>query len=362
MIVLHYTPSIDLSSGGVGIYMQTLAKELGKLVELHIATHHDDHELQIENCTVHYLSKSYQAIPQFQQIINELHPDVVHSNTCWAPMASFAVNCAKKMNIPVVYSIHGMLEPWILNRHHWTRKVPALLLYQKKSLKNADVLLATAESERQNILKLGYNNQVEIVQNGVDIHDISIKKDWKKTNKIVFLSRIHPKKGIEFLIEAAAKLKSELTNQLFIIAGEGEDNYCRQLQTMAERQGVKGLFSFVGGVYGEEKWMLLRDADIVVLPTYSENFGIIVAEALASGTPVITTQGTPWQELESHHCGWWTEIGTEPLCKALKEYLNMNPDQLQQMGANGRQLVEDKYSTAIMARKMTELYESLTSR
>ena len=119
------------------------------------------------------------------------------------------------------------------------------------------------------------------------------------------------------------------------------------------------MISFCGGVYGEKKWELFRQADLFILPTYSENFGIVVAEALASGTPVITTKGTPWQELETEHCGWWTEIGSKPTIKALKSFLACTEKELEQMGTNGRQLIERKYSAKKMAEDMITLYQEV---
>ena len=134
MIILHYIPSIDRSSGGVGAYMQLLAKELGKLCKLHIVTHLSDNMLEIENAHLHFISKNWKpftkAKGEFIEILDTLHPDVFHTNCCWSPMSSKTVFWAKMKKIPCVYTPHGMLEPWILKRNHWTKKVPALFLYQ----------------------------------------------------------------------------------------------------------------------------------------------------------------------------------------------------------------------------------------
>ena len=110
---------------------------------------------------------------------------------------------------------------------------------------------------------------------------------------------------------------------------------------------------------GEEKWRVLREADLFVLPTHSENFGIAIAEALASGTPVITTKGTPWRDIENQHCGWWTEIGVEPTKEALRSFINMSESELETMGRNGRRLIEEKYSDTAIAKQMVNIYEKL---
>ena len=366
MKILHYIPSIDRTSGGVGAYMQLLTVELGKLVELHVVTHREDNPLELENCTVHYIPKnnnpfSAKGKKEFLRLLDEIRPDVFHTNCCWLPMSARTAIWAKRLGYKVVYTPHGMLEPWIMHRHYWTKKLPALLLFQKKGLEIADMVHSTADSEKQNLMQLGWNDNVTVISNCVQVEKIAVKESWERNKEILFLSRVHVKKGINFLIEAVACLKDQLQGYTVNIAGEGDDRYIGELKSLAERLGVADMVHFIGGVYGNCKWELLRNADLFVLPTHSENFGIVVAEALASGTPVITTKGTPWQELEEYKCGWWTEIGTAPTFNALKDFLQCSEAELEEMGRNGRRLVEEKYSTRKVAAAMAELYQKLQS-
>lgn len=362
MKILHYIPSIDRTSGGTTTYLQLLAKELGKRVELYIVTHASENPVEIENCQVYYIASLRhirEMKRQWMHWLDELEPDVVHVNTCWMPQCALVQQWAQRLGYKVVLSPHGMLEPWIMKRHYWTRKVPALLLYQRKAVRKADYLHATAESEKENLLRLGYNRNVAVVANGIDVEHIALKSTWKRNRQLLFLSRIHVKKGIEFLLEAVAMLKDDLQDYTVNIAGEGEAAYIEQLKAKAQSWGIGPLVRFCGGVYGDEKWKLFRQADLFVLPTYSENFGIVVAEALASGTPVVTTKGTPWEELNTCHCGWWTEIGTKPLAEVLKEFLSLDEKELEVMGRNGRKLVEEKYSAKKMAEDMVRVYENV---
>lgn len=370
MKIIHYIPSIDRASGGVGSYMQLLAAPLGLLVELHVVTHRSDNPLPLDNAQVHLVSTWHhpqRLRREWLQLLDEVRPDVVHMNTCWVPSCAMVQRWAQARGYRVVLTPHGMLEPWIMDRHRWTRKLPALWLYQREAVRCADLLHATAESERENLLALGWNNRISVVANGVDVEAIRMKQSWHRTGKILFLSRVHPKKGVEFLISALAEIGGERReergerNVQLLVAGEGEPSYIEELKTLAERLGVSDRVRFLGGVYGEEKWRLYREADLFVLPTHSENFGIVIAEALASGTPVVTTKGTPWQELASRHCGWWTEIGTQPTTEALTDFLRLSDDELEQMGRRGRQLVEDCYSTRKVARDMVDMYQRLSS-
>lgn len=359
MRVLHYLPSIDRSSGGVGSYMQLLAGELGKLVELHVVTHWSENMYGMENCRVHCVAEwrhLRRMKREWEALLNEIRPDVVHSNCCWMPGSALVQRWSQDKGYKVVLSPHGMLEPWIMRRHYWTKKWLALRLYQKTAVRNADCIHATAESENDNLLRLGWNSRISVVANGVDVGSIKMKTSWRRTGKILFLSRIHPKKGIEFLIEALAQVGGELQ---CLIAGEGEEKYIESLKVLASQLGVADRVHFLGGIYGEKKWSCFQEADAFVLPTYSENFGIVVAEALASGTPVITTTGTPWEELNTEHCGWWVGIGTDALVDALNAYLSLSEEELEVMGRNGRRLVEERYSSRKVAEDMLTLYQRL---
>lgn len=363
MKVLHFIPSIDRASGGTTAYMQLLATELGKRVELHVATRKSENMVEMKNCMVHCVGGTLLGgmKSEWARLLREIRPDVVHVNCCWMPECSLVQKWSQELSYKVVLTPHGMLEPWIIRRHYWTRKLPALLLYQKRAVKMADYIHSTAESERKNLLRLGYNKKIEVIANGIEVDDIEMKPTWTRNKEILFLSRVHVKKGINYLIEAVASMKDDLMGYKVNIAGEGDENYIDELRQMAERLGVADIFCFLGGVYGNEKWKLFRRADLFVLPTHSENFGIVVAEALACGTPVITTQGTPWQELEQYHCGWWTEIGTTPTTTALKQFARLTEAELQQMGRNGRRLVEEKYSSRKMAEDMVALYQKVVS-
>ena len=365
MKILHFIPSIDRKSGGVGAYMQLLSKELGKLCQLYIVTEKSENPLPIENANVITIPTGLRHFKNMKKewcnLLNEIKPDLVHINCCWQPQSAFTQKWAQQLGYKVILTPHGMLEPWIISRHYWTRKLPALLLYQKEAVVKADCIHATAESEKENILKLGYNNKIEVIANGIDIDSITMKSCWERNKNILFLSRIHVKKGIEFLLEAISSIKRQLIGYTINIAGEGDEDYILSLKKKADELGISDIVCFCGGVYGDKKWQLFREADVFVLPTYSENFGIVVAEALASGTPVITTKGTPWEELNTQNCGWWTEIGSEPTQNALTDFLSLSSDELKEMGLNGRRLVEEKYSTKKIALEMFNLYNKLVN-
>lgn len=275
------------------------------------------------------------------------------------PACAFVQQMAQKRNIKVVLTPHGMLEPWLIKRHYWTRKLPALLLYQKAAIQNADCLQATAESEKENLLKLGYNSNIKIVKLGIDAESIIMKTSWKKNKQLLFLSRVHVKKGINYLIEAADILHDDLQGYKILVAGEGDADYVAYLKQQIMDKGLQDIIQLIGGVYGNKKWELFQTSDFFVLPTHSENFGLAIAESLASGTPVITTVGTPWNDLNSSNAGAWIEIGTQPLVETLRRFLSLSDGELETMGKNGRKLIETKYSAKVMAEEMMKVYDSL---
>jgi len=359
MKVLHYISSLAASAGGVASYLSVLCEELGKLVELHVATSYESkREVKICNAIVHRISSGLTCYSSSKALLKELRPDVVHINGCWQPQLAFFQWAARSLKIPVVLSPHGMLEPWIVKRHYWTRKWPAIQLYQRGLVKHADYLHATADTEKDNLLRLGWNARIAVIPNAVNIEELPLKDNWRNKRRIVFMSRLHVKKGIELLLEALSHLKPDLDGYEVIMAGEGEPDYVETLKKTAISFGLSEVVKFVGGVYGAEKVSLLQSADFFVLPTYSENFGIVVAEALACGTPVITTHGTPWKELEDFACGWYIQLGVNALKKTLREAMFVTEETIETMGRNGRRLIEERFATSIVAGKFVEQYKA----
>ncbi len=369
MKILHYLPDIDKSSGGVLRYVQVLMKTLGQSIELHLLTCHTADEMEVTGCNVHYLSVRY--IPswntkrEFMNILEMVNPDIFHTNSCWIPTSAYTAIWAKEFGCKVVYTPHGMLEPWILNRHYWLKKLPALLLYQRRAIRKADLLHATSDGEMHNLLSLGYNDNVCIIPNPIDTKVITLKRNWHRTNHILYLGRVHEKKGIRNLLDVVSEQRQLLKGYVVDIVGDSdiEQSYLKaELMQHVKQLNIDDIVKFHDGVYGADEWDFFHNADVFVLPTYSENFGIVVAEALACGVPVITTQGTPWKELETHNCGWWIEIGTEPLKVALLDFMKKSEAELEQMGRNGRKLVEEKYSSERIAEQFLDMYKKLADK
>jgi glycosyltransferase involved in cell wall biosynthesis len=260
---------------------------------------------------------------------------------------------AQELGIKVILSPHGMLEPWILAQNPLKKKL-GLFLYQKKAIQRALCLHATAQMEADNIRALSFKTPIYIIPNGIDLQDVKELKEYYGTKKMVFLSRIHPKKGIELLLEAWRNCNTD--GWTLEIAGNGDENYIEKLiQSAQDFENV----NFVGAKYGEDKWDFLRSADVMVLPTHSENFGIVIAEALAVGVPVITTQGTPWEDLETYNCGWWINLSVENLQKTIETATHSSAKVLEEMGNQGRKLVTEKYEIKVVTNEIIELYQKM---
>lgn len=254
MKIIHYIPSIDRMAGGTSTYMQVLAKPLGTMAEVHIMTHASENPLVMENCKVHDIPRYRPFSGVWKKavvdLLDSVKPDIVHVNCCWMPACAAVQRIAQKRGYKVVLTPHGMLEPWIIKRHYWTRKVPALWLYQKAAVQRADCVQATAESERDNLLKLEYNSNIKVVRLGIDADGIEIKKSWKKTRQILFLSRVHVKKGINFLVEAADVLRNELQGYKILVAGEGEADYVEAMKRMICDRGLQDIVQLIGACMG----------------------------------------------------------------------------------------------------------------
>ena len=282
---------------------------------------------------------------------------IIHDQGVWMMNNHLSVGVAKKTTTPIVVSLRGMLEPWALNHKAFKKKI-AWTLYQKKDLDSVDLIHATSLQEAENFLELGLRKPVAILPNGVDLpqwRERSPSMDGKKT--IFFLSRVHPKKGLLNLVTAWQQAK--VPGWKIIIAGPDEAGHKQEVMAAINAAGLQESFEFVGAIGDEAKWEWYFNADLFVLPTFSENFGIVIAEALACGVPVITTTGTPWQELETHGCGWWIDADVTPLVGALQSAMALSDGDRHEMGQRGRSLIADRYSWAKIATDMASAYSWL---
>lgn len=357
MKVVHAISSMDATSGGTSTYLQLLSQELIKLADVSIVTNDSVNPLPVPgNVNIRFVKN---FLGNRHSIFGYGDADIYHGNGLWELPVHRMVCHARSSKKPYVLSPHGMLEPWSLGVSK-TKKQVALALYQRADLNGAKCIHATAESEAENIRKMGFKNPLAVIPNGIDTSefDLAPKKRTDHKRTILFLSRIHPQKGIENLIDAFNKLETTLKDNWKVeIAGPGDESYINSLESLIKAKGLSDDIKLVGPLYGIKKTEAYQNCDLFVLPTFSENFGIVITEALACGKPVITTRGTPWKELSKHHAGWWIDIGIEPLARALKEAISLSESERQIMGRNGRKLVEQKYSIDTVAQQMITLYE-----
>jgi glycosyltransferase involved in cell wall biosynthesis len=354
MKVIHFIAGIDKKEGGTAEYMRLLGSELKNHIEIIVATGISSNPIEIKGVKIKFFKTSvlrwFTMLKEFRIFLVNEKPDIVHINGIWSPQNWAFQKVAQELGIKVILSPHGMLEPWILANNPWKKKL-GLFLYQKKAIQKVNCLHATAQMEEVNIKALGFKKPIYIIPNGIDLSDVKEIKVNYGTRKMVFISRIHPKKGIELLLEAWRN--SNTAGWTLEIAGNGNENYVEKLiQSANDLKNV----SFVGAKYGEAKWDFLRSADVMILPTHSENFGIVVAEALAVGVPVITTQGTPWKDLEIHRCGWWINLSVSNLEKIIAKATSKSVDELEKMGGNGRKLVAEKYEIKVVTSEIIKLY------
>lgn len=286
--------------------------------------------------------------------------DIAHIHALWTPVLHKVSKWARKEDIPIVWSPHGMLTPWAMNNKH-LKKLLGWWFYQKRDLSNAALIHATAECEVEDVRRLGLNNRVVIAPLGVKVDCSDRHSSHNDSEKILlFVSRVQRKKGLLNLALAWSKLASATKRGWRVrIVGPDQENHLAEVHAECVRLGILDDWQFVGPKFGAALSEEYRSANLFVLPTYSENFGSVVIEALSYGVPVICTKGAPWAELEEYRCGKWIDIGVNQLVASLQECLVMSNDERRQMGENGRRLVEEKYTWDAVVKTIVMGYDSV---
>lgn len=292
-----------------------------------------------------------------QQLINVTPPSLLHYHGMWNPSQYYFAAAAKRHHIPLMLHTRGMMEPWALNYRRMKKKI-ALALYARKALSSVSVFFATAEQEAEGIRNLGFTQPIAVIPNGVTLQAPALPAEVSDGHcptgrTALFLSRVHPKKGILNLLKAWHSVRP--VNWRLVLAGPDDGGHLIEVQRLIADLSLQDSVEYVGEINGVAKASLYENADLFILPSYSENFGVVVLEALSSGLPVITTHGTPWRTLPEKDCGWWVAADVASLTECIREALMVSPEELQNMGEKGR-LYAKKFCWSGIASQTAEVY------
>jgi glycosyltransferase involved in cell wall biosynthesis len=221
---------------------------------------------------------------------------------------------------------------------------------------------ATSLQELQEIRSFGLTAPVAVIALGIDLPGGKPTNEASRgRRKALFLSRLHPKKGLDVLLEVWRNIEQSFRTWELEIVGPLEGSYAKRLKDWVQENEVQRVI-FRGELTGERKQQVLSEADLFVLPSYSENFAVVVAEALASEVPVIVTPGTPWTDVQARGCGWCIDPTSEELLAAMRSALLKTDEELREMGRRGRRWVATDFSWEAAAERFVESYMWLLGR
>lgn len=383
MRVLHLISDLDFKSGGPAKACVEMAKTLsllGHQVKIFTTTYSrdGDHEQGVfkENgVEIHYYPVQF---PKFlktslalaKALAKEIaHIDVLHIHSLYLFHNMIGGWLARKHQMPYIIRPHSILSPYIRRRHR-LRKFICELLFENRNIRYASAIHFTAEDERNLAKPYTFGTQAVILPLGLYIKDyenLPAPGNFKNSHKeladkklLLFLGRINFKKGFDLLIPAFKKLVENIPESHLVIAGPDSDGYQRKVQWLIEKHELLDHVSFVGSLRGEEKLAAFVDAELFILPSYAENFGIAVVEAMACGVPVlISDQVNICKEIIEAKAGVVTACNIQEIAEGLKDFFGKKIDSLA-MRSNAKKLVAEKYNWSTLAKQYEKMYLEIT--
>ncbi len=288
--------------------------------------------------------------------------DGVHLHGLWEESTAVAARTARRLGRPYVLSAHGMLEPWALAQRR-VRKLLYGMFVERGNVAGASCLHALTRAEAEQFVRFGARSPIAIVPNAVecplDADPGLFLEEYpglRRKRLVLFLARLHSKKGLDLLLQAWAALAPRHPDAHLVLAGPDSDGSEARLRAMVTASGLEQSVSFPGMLRGERKWSALAAAEVFVLPSFSEGLSVGVLEAMGMGLPVVITRACNMPEVALHEAGRVIEPDLAQLRDALGAMLRADPAANRKMGRRGARLVKRKYTWPVVSRQMAEVY------
>lgn len=291
--------------------------------------------------------------------------DVVHFHGLWEPAHWRARRWCARLGKPCIVSPHGMLEEWAFRHRGW-KKWPYFHLLEKPSLARARVVLATSDAEATRLGRWFSPERIRVLGLGAEPVTVPDRDEARLRLRlspddftVLFLSRCHEKKGLHLLIAALPEAARHAGRRVhLLIVGEGDEGYVAPLRAATAAWAGNLRATWAGPFWGHEKWDFLAAADLFCLPSFSENFGLAVLEALMAGTPVLTTPATPWATLRGALPVELCAPAVPAVATALAQRLRAAPATDEQRAVT-RDLARQRFAWSALAPQYRALYQGV---
>lgn len=288
-------------------------------------------------------------------IKNIWRADIVHLSSVFFPTAFLIALIAFVIRKPLIWSTHGELDPQALE-HSNSRKQFVLFLL-KKIIKTYPIYHSTCEAEASYVREIvGDKASIQQITNYFEVPD-KRERQTVKSKYLLYIGRLDPKKAVDNLLEALSQSKKFSGSDFILkIAGTGKEGYTKKIKALVEELNLENKVEFLGQVEGESKDQLLANAYFTIMPSHTENFGLVVIESLAQETPVIASKGAPWKSLEDEKVGFWVDNSPSELGATIDKALAMSDGEYSSYRERGRKFVEIQFDVKLNIDKWVELY------